>query len=114
MSPKITLILLICLIGGSICTEYTIEVAENKFSVEHIYEKLGTLVHKVRAGKSIFEVVDLNDAISQKFIKVTFRLIQLFNGQIDHQKPCAVQIRQRGRYFPVYRTVSIVFGFSGL
>lgn len=29
------------------CSQYTIELAENKYSIDHAYKKLGNLEHKI-------------------------------------------------------------------
>ena len=70
MTPKTHILVLLAIVGVSLCNQYTIEVTENKFSVKHIYEQLGTLTQSVRSGKSIFEVENLNEAVSNKFLKV--------------------------------------------
>lgn len=71
MSPKISILILLTLVGASLCNQYTIEIAENKVSMEHHYEKLGNLVHRVRAGKSTFEIENLDETIANKFLKVS-------------------------------------------
>jgi hypothetical protein len=65
--------LLLIVLGLSIpvsCSQYTIELAENKFSIEHSYKKLGNLVHKTQAGKSVFSVEDIDQSVYKSFLKV--------------------------------------------